>query len=49
MERKGRLAFENYQTIIALKNNIGRDFLKLATLLKTNLILKLNNKGRYLV
>ena len=36
IERKGRLAFENCQNIINLKSNIGKDFLKLASLLITN-------------
>lgn len=33
---KGKKAFENTQKIIALKSNIGKDFLKLAFLLITN-------------
>ena len=36
MEKRGKLAFENCQTIIAIKNSIGRDLLKLASLLKIN-------------
>ena len=36
VERKGRLAFENCQNIIAIKKNIGKDILELALLLIAN-------------
>ena len=36
MEKRGKSAFENCQNIIALKNNIGQDLLRLASLLVVN-------------
>ena len=36
MEKRGKSAFENCQNIIALKNNIGQDLLRLASLLIVN-------------
>lgn len=36
IEEKGKLAFENCQNIIVLKNNIGKNLLRLAFLLNAN-------------